>query len=303
MKESKDPKYDALIFIDTNIFLDFYRIRKSEVSMKYLEEIEKHVDLIITTSQVEMEFKRNRQNVILESIVEVNKINNINIAIPAILSDLEAVDSIESSKREVAKKQEGLREKMENILKEPFLNDPVYKSLETLFSNSSQFNLNRENEKRFDVRDLAKKRFLLSYPPRKKSDNSIGDAINWEWIIKCAEETNKDIIIVTRDSDFGCNYKKKMYLNDWLKQEFKERTNQDRDIILTDRLSQAFQLVNIPVTEDMINEEYNIINSEFYKSIYNIDINDSIKRIHEGMKSKELQEVIERIQNIRSLYS
>ena len=135
MKESKDPKYDALIFIDTNIFLDFYRIRKSEVSMKYLEEIEKHVDLIITTSQVEMEFKRNRQNVILESIVEVNKINNINIAIPAILSDLEAVDSIESSKREVAKKQEELRVKMENILKEPFLNDPVYKSLETLFSN------------------------------------------------------------------------------------------------------------------------------------------------------------------------
>lgn len=41
MKQNKEQKLDALIFIDTNIFLDFYRIRKSDVSLKYLEEIEK----------------------------------------------------------------------------------------------------------------------------------------------------------------------------------------------------------------------------------------------------------------------
>lgn len=54
----KKETLDALIFIDTNILLDFYRIRKSNVSMKYLEEIENHLDLIITSSQVEMEFKK-----------------------------------------------------------------------------------------------------------------------------------------------------------------------------------------------------------------------------------------------------
>ena len=98
MAKKKEEKLDALIFIDTNIFLDFYRIRKSNVSLKYLEEIEKHIDLIITSSQVEMEFKKNRQSVILESIGEVNKINNVNISVPAILSDAKAVEMIEKSK-------------------------------------------------------------------------------------------------------------------------------------------------------------------------------------------------------------
>ncbi len=30
---------EALIFIDTNILLDFYRERKSDVSMKFLEQM------------------------------------------------------------------------------------------------------------------------------------------------------------------------------------------------------------------------------------------------------------------------
>lgn len=45
--KKKTPKLDALIFIDTNIYLDFYRIRKSDVSIKYLNEIETHKDIIM----------------------------------------------------------------------------------------------------------------------------------------------------------------------------------------------------------------------------------------------------------------
>ena len=71
MAKKKVEKLDAYIFIDTNILLDFYRIRRTDISMKYLEEIEKHKDLIISTSQVEMEYKKNRQLAILESISEV----------------------------------------------------------------------------------------------------------------------------------------------------------------------------------------------------------------------------------------
>ena len=292
MKQNKEQKLDALIFIDTNIFLDFYRIRKSDASLKYLEKIEKHVDLIITTSQVEMEFKKNRQRVILDSLKGVNKINNINIAVPAILLDSKAVEDIEKSKKEVAEKQEELKERMEKILKEPHLNDPVYKSLDTLFSNPSPLNLNRENEKRFTIREFAEKRFLLSYPPRKSSDNSIGDAINWEWIVKCAEEKDKDIIIVTRDSDFGCMYKSKMFLNDWLKQEFKERTNENRDIVLTNKLFQAFQWVDIPVTEDMISEEENVINfsKHYYNTLQFTQLEDSLTKMHERLNTAKLNE-------------
>ena len=143
---------DALIFIDTNIFLDFYRIRKSDISMKYLEQIENHLDLIITTSQVEMEYKKNRQSVILESIDEIKKIGTVTGNIPAILSNTKAVEMISKSRKEIQTKKKNLKDKIEKILKNPVYNDLVYKSLQKLFRNKSEINLNRENKKRFKTR-------------------------------------------------------------------------------------------------------------------------------------------------------
>lgn len=35
-----NPVLDTLLFVDTNVFLDFYRIRKSDVSTSYLEQLE-----------------------------------------------------------------------------------------------------------------------------------------------------------------------------------------------------------------------------------------------------------------------
>ncbi len=268
MAKKKTTKLDAYIFIDTNILLDFYRIRRTDISLKYLEEIEKHKDLMISSSQVEMEYKKNRQSAILESIGEVKKINNVNLTVPAIVSDAKAVEMIKKSKKDIDDQQKKLKERIEKILKNPSLNDPVYRMLQKIFKHKSPINLNRENKERFTVRRLALKRFMLGYPPRKSSDNSIGDAVNWEWIIKCAEKSKKDVIIVTRDTDFGAIHENESYLNDWLKQEFRQRISQQRKLILTDKLSRAFKLVEIPVTKEMIEEEENVIkaSSELYRN-------------------------------------
>lgn len=263
MAKNKIENLDALIFIDTNIFLDFYRVRKSNVSMKWLEEIEKHKDLIITSSQVEMEFKKNRQSVILDSINEVKKIKNNGLNIPAIISNAQAAEMIKKSQKYIDEQQKKLKQQIERILKNPKTTDPVYKSLQKLFKNESPFNLDRENKIRFKIRNLAKKRFLLGYPPRKATDNSIGDAVNWEWIINCAENSGKHIILVTRDTDFGASYDNESYLNDWLQQEFKQRVSRNRKIILTDRLMTAFKLVQIPVTAEMVEEEEKILTSTY----------------------------------------
>ncbi len=254
---TENTKTDALLFIDTNILLDFYRIRKTNISMKYLEEIEKHKELIIINSQVEMEFKKNRQSVILESLAEVRKFDVPSLNVPMILNDTKTVDLISKSKDEIKLNKKKLTDRIEKILKNPN-QDPVYKSLEKLFRHKSEINLSRENKLRFSIRNLAKKRFVLGYPPRKKSDNSIGDAINWEWIIYCAQKTGKKIILVTRDSDFGAIDPTESYLNDWLNQEFKERVGRRRKIILTDKLSQAFKLLKIPVSTEMIEEEQKV---------------------------------------------
>jgi len=286
MAKNKTTKLDAYIFIDTNILLDFYRIRRTDISMKYLEEIEKHNDIIISTSQVEMEYKKNRQTAILESIGEVKKINNVNLSVPAIISDAKAVEMIKKSKKDIDDQQKKLKERIEKILTNPGINDPVYKILQKIFSHKSPINLNRENKQRFTIRRLALKRFMLGYPPRKSNDNSIGDSVNWEWIIKCAETSKKHIIIVTRDTDYGSIHENESFLNDWLKQEFRQRISQQRKLVLTDKLSKAFKLVEIPVTKEMIEEEENVIklSSVLYQQKLYRDI---LKKLRESSFGKD----------------
>jgi hypothetical protein len=65
--EDEMPKY---LFIDTNIYLDFYRIR-NEVKTSFLDHLEGIKDSLIVTDQVEMEFKKNRQIAILEGMKEL----------------------------------------------------------------------------------------------------------------------------------------------------------------------------------------------------------------------------------------
>src|SRR5437763_1762209 len=82
----------------------------------------------------------------------------------------------------------------------------------------------RSNKVRFTIRNLARKRFALGYPPRKQNATSLGDSINWEWIVHCAINSDDyhNVLIVSRDSDYGVNYEGEATLNDWLYREFKE---------------------------------------------------------------------------------
>jgi hypothetical protein len=249
---------DALIFVDTNILLDLYRIRKNDVSLAYLDRLEDCKDRLIIGSQIEMEFKKNRQKVIIETLKSYTTPDWGKLTPPALLSDFQPSKMIEKNRIEISKQQKKVKDKVEKILQNPTLNDPVYQKLNRIFKHDSEFNLNRESDERFKIRELAEKRFYLGYPPRKSSDNSFGDAINWEWIIECAQNTHKEIILVTRDTDFGAIYSGKSYLNDWLKKEFNERVSQKRTILLTDKLSVALKAVDEIVTQEMEDEENRI---------------------------------------------
>ena len=112
MKKETD-RMDALIFIDTNIFLDFYRIRNSDVSIKYLDMIKENMGIIITTGQVEMEFKKNRQNVLSESLSGLSKIKMENFSFPAIISDMDAVEKVKQYRKEQANGKWSFRFKRE----------------------------------------------------------------------------------------------------------------------------------------------------------------------------------------------
>jgi hypothetical protein len=250
---------DALLFVDTNVLLDFYRIRNSDISLEYLKQLETCKDRLIISSQVEMEYKKNRQEAIIESLNSFGSPDWNKLSGPAIVADLQATKMIRKQKEEITKQQKKVNEKIQRILENPTNNDPVYQCLQRLFKNMSTYNLSREKSTRFTVRNLAKKRFILGYPPRKKNDTSIGDSVNWEWIVQCAIDSGKHIIIVTRDKDYGAIYKGNSFLNDWLRQEFSERVSRQRKIVLTEKLATALKLVHAAVTKEMEEEEDRII--------------------------------------------
>ena len=171
------------------------------------------------------------------------------------VAELQATKTLEKHRKQIVTQQKKLSATITKILGNPSQYDPVYQTLQRLFKYDSVLNLSRQNKERFAVRNLARKRFALGYPPRKNSDTSIGDSVNWEWIVKCSAATGKHVVIVTRDTDYGVIHDGSSYLNDWLKQEFSERVSKQRKIILTEKLSQGLKLVHAAVTRDMEREE------------------------------------------------
>ena len=150
---------------------------------------------------------------------------------------------------------------MDKILLDPTRNDPIYQQLQRLFKSDSDLNLSRDKDIRYTIRRRAQKRFFLGYPPRKTSDNSIGDAVNWEWIVECAIKRKSAVTIVSRDNDFGISHNKKRYINDWLRQEFRERVGR-KEIVLTSSLMSALGQLKVKVPAQDKKEEEALIDLE-----------------------------------------
>ena len=166
-------------------------------------------------------------------------------------------DRIQDVKRRVEKMKGRILSTMEN----PKTHDRIYQTIQRLFNNTGSLNLSHDTPEYKAVWRKALRRFLEGRPPRKKEDTSAGDAINWEWIVHCIQQTNRDVIIVSRDADYGLTVNGKGYANNWLTDEVKQRVNQQRKLILVDRLSAALKLLDVEVTQEEIRSERAIIES------------------------------------------
>lgn len=249
---------NALLFIDANILLDFYRSEGGKMGSDFLKLIDAHKDILITGSQIAMEYKKNRQSVLSTFLKGFKSPDSSPNNPPPFLIDSSQNKTLIANFKAFKLSHDKVKRRIELAIEKPQKYDPVYISLKPIFNHPSQYNLDRSKIIRNDIRELAKKRFMLGYPPRKQGDTSIGDAINWEWIIHCASKINNekhDVILVTRDNDFG-HYP---HLNDWLKQEFKERVGKRKNIYLINSLSTAFKMLSINVKQSTVKEEMKLI--------------------------------------------
>lgn len=110
--------------------------------------------------------------------------------------------------------------------------------------------LTRENKLRHQIRRKAFRRFIHGCPPRKSDDLSLGDAFDWEWMIYCAKENRAELVVVSRDQDYGIELDKRVYVNDHLKQEFSERVSKKRKFLLYTKLSDALKHFAVKITPE-----------------------------------------------------
>ena len=185
MRRSNRANKRWLIFIDTNILLDFYR--QGESAIRQISLLEKHKDSLIITDQVWMEFLKNRQQVLTSTMNTLKQPDCITF--PPFLSDYQPAKTVSASLKSASANFKKVRRKIENMISNPASHDAVYKGLFKIFSHVGDYTLTRDDDVKHEIRSLAQKRFTLGYPPRKTSDNSIGDAINWEWIVHCAVQS------------------------------------------------------------------------------------------------------------------
>lgn len=182
------------VFIDTNIFLDFYSLSERDIDElhKLIKLInDKEIQLILPQNVID-EFHKNRIKKIHSTTSNLDKSNQI--PAPTILKQYTP------EYEEFRAAQANLKEKF-SLLKDKLISDvkaeqlSADKIIKEIFTKATIIPIDK-------VFYRAQQRFMRRLPPRKNDNNdSMGDAINWE-TLKFVIDENNDLHIVSGDGDF-----------------------------------------------------------------------------------------------------
>lgn len=187
------------IFIDTNIYLDFYRLNSVRAMLPPLENLSEH---ILSTEQVVNEVLRNRVSVTRDFLREdLKKCQLVKPSIPDFLTK-EAVSEICPEIAKISKECSETFKTFEELSKTIYSksvehvangDDEISKTLARIFTNVLVP----------DVEQLRRARIRkeLGNPPGKKED-PIGDEITWEQLLTYRTKNKCEIWIVSKDEDF-----------------------------------------------------------------------------------------------------
>nr|WP_232354931.1 PIN domain-containing protein [Pseudomonas aeruginosa] len=188
--------YVTKLFVDTNIYLNFYRSANDRLSL--FEELKKLEKTLIVSEQGYKEFQRNRTAQLNKLSAEFEKISSMSIYTTAIVKDMsehqEAI-RLQTQIREVGKKLKG---KIEAMLEPKPGDDPVLDAYDDLIKICTFI----ETKESLIVK--AEMRKILGNPPTSPDRHSICDELLWEELIEFCDE---DLIIVSNDKTFTENRK------------------------------------------------------------------------------------------------
>jgi PIN domain len=180
------------LFLDANVLLDFFRFGDDDIS-----EVAKIVALIsgkeITlyiNEQLENEFERNRERVLVESFSSI-KSSKISLRTPNYCTSFPELAALNVSLKTAGKAHADLITSIEQKLRNREL--PADKLIGSLFKDAKKIAIGT------DIIAKARLRLDLGNPPGKKG--SIGDAIHWECLLSL--QSGYSVDLVSRDSDFA----------------------------------------------------------------------------------------------------
>ena len=132
-----------LLFVDTNIWLDFYRAQ-NEAYIGLLDKVEGIATRIIVTHQLETEFKKNRQQAILKTVQLLQdhlpkKVPSVGVLAQAKQFQMVGTE-IDSARSRIKK----LQTRLIAMLERPADKDKVFQAVHRVFHRDDPLVLTRE---------------------------------------------------------------------------------------------------------------------------------------------------------------
>lgn len=216
------------LFIDTNIFLSFYHLASDDLEElhKLTVLLEKDEIILWLPSQVQDEFKRNRENKIQDSVKKLEE-HKKKPQFPQMCKDYGEYSEIRSLQTEYEQKMSSLIQKVKNDITQQTLKADM-RILE-LFEKARVIHTTPE------LIEKAKFRMDVRNPPGK--DGSLGDAINWEGLLQSLSQGEK-LHFIADDKDYYSvldeNKLKDFLIDEW-------HCKKGSEIVFYRRLSQFFR--------------------------------------------------------------
>lgn len=183
----------AKLYIDTNIYLDFYRSATEPIAL--IRQLEAYSEHIVMTEQTVDEFFRNRNRVLNLLIKEIEVSSSIRIHTTSAISHTQPYLRWKDSKDTTRKHAQELTAQVREWQKDG-TKDAVLAAFVALFEKCTVYVTNPDHI------DRAKTRKLLGMPPTSPDKHTIGDEVIWETLI---DQIDDDIVIVSRDITFSEN--------------------------------------------------------------------------------------------------
>lgn len=215
----------TLIYIDTNVYLDFYQATHDRVAV--FDELHEVRQNLVITEQTGQEFARNRNSRLAQLVGNIKKSNAMNPYTVSVVRDTPEFKEWLAAQKVAEAAVERLADRINTWIADED-QDPVTKGLKKLIDEMNFYDTKES------AIDRAKLRKILGNPPTSPDKHTIGDELIWETLL---EQCDKDLIIVSRDKTFLENY-------GMLRTEYDSKTR--KLVSVTKNLSDALKAIGKP---------------------------------------------------------